>query len=313
MALTQEQKEARRQGLGGSDAAAALGLHPYKSPLVLYLEKVGEIEEPDLSGNESIYWGEVLEGALADRWSQDTGQELRRMAKTYQHAELPYLLGHVDRKLTAAKEGWEGKTANSRLSHEWGPPGEVCAGSGAFVPEHYYIQVQHYLAVTGWERWHLSALIGGQDYRAYVVRPDEELLATMLPLLGEFWQRVQERRPPEPRDLEDVARRWPRNVLASTVATPEALEALLQLGPVRGQLEALEARKAALELVVKSAMGEAGQLLDTAGRSLATWKVERRSTLDAKALAEEHPELAKQYAREHEPRVFRPNWRAVSA
>lgn len=313
MALTAEQREARRAGIGGSDAAAALGLHPYKSPLQLYLEKVGEVEEPDLSGNEAVYWGEVLEGALADRWTQDTGQPLRRVGATFKHPDHAFLLGHIDRRLQGYPEGWEGKTAGHHLAHEWGPPGVVEAGSSAFVPEHYYIQVQHYLAVTGWERWHMSSLIGGRDYRAYLVLRDEKVIDAMVPMLAEFWQRVVDRRPPEPRDLEDVALRWPRNTVASTVAGPDVLQALMDLKAVREQLEAVEAKKSAIELAVKSAMGEAGQLLDQGGRSLATWKVEKRTTLDGKALSEAHPDLAKTFARQQEIRVFRPNWRAVSA
>ena len=33
--------EVRRGGIGSSDAAAAVGLHPYKSPLQLWMEKTG--------------------------------------------------------------------------------------------------------------------------------------------------------------------------------------------------------------------------------------------------------------------------------
>ena len=42
--------EARSHSLGGSDAAAVMGLNPYKSPFALWAEKTGMVPEPDISG-----------------------------------------------------------------------------------------------------------------------------------------------------------------------------------------------------------------------------------------------------------------------
>ena len=42
--LTKEQKLLRRTGIGGSDAAAILGLSPWATPLDIYNEKVSAEE-----------------------------------------------------------------------------------------------------------------------------------------------------------------------------------------------------------------------------------------------------------------------------
>lgn len=51
----------RKTGIGGSDAAAAVGLNPYKSQLELWLEKTGrdgDLPKPDPSDTkEPVYWG----------------------------------------------------------------------------------------------------------------------------------------------------------------------------------------------------------------------------------------------------------------
>ena len=39
--------QVRQQGIGSSDAAAAVGLSPYKSPLQLWAEKTGQARFPE--------------------------------------------------------------------------------------------------------------------------------------------------------------------------------------------------------------------------------------------------------------------------
>ncbi len=77
--------ETRNSGIGGSDAGAIMGMNPWKSKYQLWLEKTGQAEPEDLSGKESVYWGTVLETAVADRFSELTGKKLRRagMMATY--------------------------------------------------------------------------------------------------------------------------------------------------------------------------------------------------------------------------------------
>jgi putative phage-type endonuclease len=55
----------RKGGIGSSDAAAAVGLNPYKSQLKLWLEKTGrdtKLPKADPQDEESpMYWGNLLE------------------------------------------------------------------------------------------------------------------------------------------------------------------------------------------------------------------------------------------------------------
>ena len=61
----------RRSGIGGSDAAAVMGLNPWKSPLDVYLDKTGQLmESPD---NPALYWGRVLEEVVAREYSLEPG------------------------------------------------------------------------------------------------------------------------------------------------------------------------------------------------------------------------------------------------
>lgn len=59
----------RKQGIGSSDAAAAVGLNSYKSQLELWLEKTGRntsLPKLDPQDEESpTYWGNILEPIVA--------------------------------------------------------------------------------------------------------------------------------------------------------------------------------------------------------------------------------------------------------
>ena len=57
----EEWLKVRKKGIGSSDAAAAIGLNPYKSQLELWMEKTGrdkELPKPDPNDDSTpIFWG----------------------------------------------------------------------------------------------------------------------------------------------------------------------------------------------------------------------------------------------------------------
>ncbi|MAL34750.1 MAG: alkaline phosphatase, partial [Pseudomonas sp.] len=78
----EEWLEVRKRGIGSSDAAAAVGLNPYKSQLELWLEKTGRdtgLPKTDPDDDESpMYWGNVLEPIVAWHYGKRTGNKVRR-------------------------------------------------------------------------------------------------------------------------------------------------------------------------------------------------------------------------------------------
>ena len=72
--LREDWLNVRRQGIGSSDAAAAVGLNPYKSQLELWLEKTGRdglLPKTDPLDEESpAYWGNILEPIVAAHYTR---------------------------------------------------------------------------------------------------------------------------------------------------------------------------------------------------------------------------------------------------
>jgi len=85
----------RAQGIGSSDAAAAIGLSSYKCSLSLWLEKTGRQQPEDLSNKEAVVWGTVLEPVLAKMYAERTGRKVRRVNAVLQHPEYPFMLANL--------------------------------------------------------------------------------------------------------------------------------------------------------------------------------------------------------------------------
>ncbi|HHW14817.1 MAG TPA: YqaJ viral recombinase family protein, partial [Firmicutes bacterium] len=129
----------RRRGIGGSDAAAIAGLSKWRSPMAVWLEKTGQVE-PEEPG-EAALWGTKLEDVVARHFAEATGFKVQRCNAILQHPERPWMLANIDRYVLDPARGrglLEVKTTNA-WNHD---------ASEDKAPDHYLIQVHHYLAVT---------------------------------------------------------------------------------------------------------------------------------------------------------------------
>jgi len=106
----------RTKGIGGSDVAAICGVSPWKTPLQIYLEKIGESAgSPD---NPAMAYGRMVEPVILQWYEQYTGQTVA-VPGPLQHPRYPYLIAHLD-GLTPDRV-IEIKTARSSV--DWGNPG----------------------------------------------------------------------------------------------------------------------------------------------------------------------------------------------
>ena len=186
--------EKRRLGIGGSDAATVIGLNPYKTAYQLWAEKTGRLEPEDLSGNDRIYFGHKLEDLIADVYSERTGRKVRRRRQILRSKAHPFMLANIDRDVVGEARGLECKNVDkdvARFSDAWGPSGTDQ------VPESYFIQCQHYMAVMGYEVWDLAALVGGNEIRIYTIERNDSIIDTLIAKERDFWRLVESGEEPE--------------------------------------------------------------------------------------------------------------------
>lgn len=272
--------EARRGSIGGSDAAAILGLNPYSSPYALWAEKTGAIEPEDISDKEPVRLGVYLEDYVARRFTELTGKRVRRENYILKNPAYPWAHANVDRLIIGEKSGLECKTTSELNLKRF---------RGGEYPANYYCQCMHYMAVTGYPKWYLAVLIGNREVRVFELLRDEDEIAALMDAERQFWGKVTSGTPPETDGLQ---------------ATGDTLDALheggggcIDLSPVsddirsylalRGQIKALQEQLDGCANAVKSFMGqcETGKL----GGISVSWRRYQSSRFDRASFQRDNP------------------------
>lgn len=309
----QEWLAARRKGLGGSDMAAVLGLDSYRTPLAVYLDKVGELPDDD-EPSEAMEWGNRLEDAVAggalDRIQADVDPDvdlsMRRSHRILSHPDQPYLLANVDRTIHGHPDGpgvLECKTTGTWAAKAWEDD------DPDHLPTKYIIQQQHYLNVLGWTHGWVAVLIGGNRLRVEHIERDDELIGGLETVAAEFWQRVLDGNPPPvgADDYDLVRKLHPDRPKGSQTTLPSDVVELLERHEMNRQMEAAAKRaKEAAAAEILQLVGEAEEgWLPGGDKPALTYRQQSRSGIDAKRLKADHPDIADEYGTTSTFRVLR--------
>lgn len=140
--------ELRKQGIGGSDASAIVGENPWKTNTELFDEKTGVIEAPAIHDNAAVQYGIAAEEPLRVLFALDFPQYevIHEEFVIYRHPEFPFLLGTFDGILIDRETGEKGileikttEVTKSMIYEKWNER----------VPQNYFVQILHYLLVSG--------------------------------------------------------------------------------------------------------------------------------------------------------------------
>lgn len=141
--------EARKNRIGGSDAACIVGMNPYRSNVELWEIKTGQVEAEDISDKPYVKYGSEAEQHLRELFKLDFPQYKVSYVEDNMWLNDKYPFAH------ASLDGWledeqgrkgilEIKTTNilqSMQKEKW----------RGRIPDNYYCQVLWYLGVTGFD------------------------------------------------------------------------------------------------------------------------------------------------------------------
>lgn len=153
-----EWMKARKNHIGGSDASACVGMNPYKNNVQLWEEKMGLVIPEDISDKPYVRYGTEAEMHLRALFAMDYPQYEVRYEENnmFLNSDYPWMHASLDGELIEhvfSEDGAEVmtrrgileiKTTNilqSMQKEKWNDR----------IPDNYYIQILHYLAVTGWD------------------------------------------------------------------------------------------------------------------------------------------------------------------
>lgn len=274
-------KALRHKYIGGSDAAAVVGLNSFCSPYSLWAEKTGKV--PGFGGNLATEVGSFLEEFVAKKFEQETGKKVRRINQSILNDKYPFAIANIDRDVVGEDAGLEIKTT-SEMNMKKFKNGEY--------PANYYVQSMHYMAMTGKAKWYLAVLIGNKEFKIFEIERDENEIEALMEAERKFWHYVETDTAP-PTDGSGATTEAIKSVY------PEGGDGavnlfgfehdLAQYMLLDAQIKNLQTLKDEYANRVKAFMGESSRG-ESAGYKV-SWSSQVRSTFDSKRFGLEHPEI----------------------
>ncbi len=289
----EEWLEWRKKGIGGSDVGAIVGANPWRKPINVYLDKIGEgipIEE-----NERMKVGTFLEEYVAKRFMEETGKKVRNNNHIMQHDKYDFMLANIDRDIVGENAILECKTTSAFNKKAW----------EHIIPVYYELQCHHYMAVGGYDRVYLAVLIGNDTFKYFVIERDEEIIEMLIERESEFWNDyVLAKREPPADGTEDydeiIKERYPEadEELEEMELSSEYDKKIDRINELKELIKTLTNEQNQLEQEIKLEMGDYAYA-HTSNFSI-SYKNSSSTRLDIPRLKKEKPELYKKLMKEFE-------------
>ncbi|QIJ62602.1 endonuclease [Streptomyces sp. JB150] len=289
--------ETRRQGVGGSDVAAILGMDSYGGALRVWLEKTGQARsERDARLERSARRGHALEGLVAEFFAEESGLTVLDSPGTLQHVDRPYWIANPDRLVADQDPGdlavleCKSRTWRSARAENW---------RGEQAPDGPAIQAHWYLTVTGYRAAYVAGLID-DDLVWFRLERDDELCGMLADAVDRFWHdHVLAGIPPEPDGSEAatelLARLWDAREEATVEVDPVEAALLTQRRrELREQMDALGEELTATENRMRALLGDA-EVATVGTKPVITWR--QNGQFAPARFRQEQPELAAAYTR----------------
>lgn len=201
----EEWLEARKDGLGASDAGAYMGVSRWKTNEQLFEEKCGVYEPEDIGDRPQVRYGNKAEPLLRAFFALDHPEYRMEFTpyKIIRQQERPYMTctpdGELEEVATGRKGGLEIKTTAISSSLGW----EKWKGR---IPDSYYAQVCHQMSAAGWEfvellvqiRYTTQTLEDRKEVRHYKIEREEAAadIALVEQEAAAFWECVKKGKRP---------------------------------------------------------------------------------------------------------------------
>lgn len=307
--------------LGGSDAAAVMGLSPWATPVELWEQKTGrkKKEAPNAVQQKVYDRGHRLEPFIRDMVidklrANGLGVELISYNERYNDHEHAFLSCEIDFELRLTGDvvigdevvtldgehvNGDAKSVTGFARKKWGEE------DTEDVPIEYAAQFMHGLMVTGRRLCIVAALKSFDDVDIYWVRRDEETIDGMRPKLVSFWvDHVLADVPPDPIEFSDLKALFPVDNGLAIEASVEVASKVRDLAEIKKRIKGLEDDAELLQFAIADFISP-HSILKYEGKEIATWKGQQTTRLDQKALEEAHPDLAAKFKKTNTVRVLR--------
>lgn len=179
----------RKEGIGGSDSAAARGKGKFKSTIELFWEKTSTFQREPTNW-ETLLCGQLLEPYARRMFSFKTGLRVIESPYMYRHPDHPCMLADLD-GLVIMPDGsmaiLECKVINAFTKKFYGTK------ENPKLPYQYEAQVRHYMCVMDIDVAYLIAIYGNTRNDVIIRKVTRDMFyeKIMIEELEDFWQHVE--------------------------------------------------------------------------------------------------------------------------
>lgn len=293
---------AKAGGEGGTTGAATAGI---MVPVTFVLSTAGLASVP-ITIPVSFVLGSAVNKIVAPIFGRGEYKKILGEAQYYQNLmsmqnDLVYALGNAAEQLGYFVEDYQ----NQLETHETLNRMNAWEIS---IPDEYLLQIQHYMAVTGYKGTYIAVLIGGNTFKWKFIERDEELISILIKLEADFWDHVKNLTAPELDGSDACAKflseKYSDSISNTRIELSETAEGLIQqYQSACEQLDVYKNQKQKAENQLKEMLGN--NEIGTFENNIVTWKSMFRDSFDSKTLKAEHPKLYEKYANKISSADFR--------
>ena len=318
----------RSLGIGGSDIGALLSMSTYSTRFMLYQDKALGLVE--FTGNNFTKWGNKLEHVIGQNFAEEFNLPIEQSPPSSSGimGGSNWLRYNIDFDIPNSICMGEVKTASAESKSNWGdgitPDMIGVMRNGEYIivqpngldidtieqcefPLAYFCQMQYYLMMKNKLYCFLTALIGGNEERHYLISANKDFQdliyyrATYFMFHNIIENHVPLKTPFE--QLQDYIA-YDHSGEVDTSDHDGLRDKLAELYELNQLYSGLGKAKTELENEVKMIIGEKSEIVEN-GETLANWNTQTRISIDKDALEDEHPELFEKYKKEKVLRVLR--------
>lgn len=291
----------RQNSIGGSEAAAVVGLSKWKTPMEIYLEKT--MQAMPRVQTAALLIGTKFERDVLQFLAEESKIEVEgRFSQKEFHPDIPFMSCQVDGIVKGENAIVECKITTS-----------IFSDLVSKVPDDYMIQCQHNMAVHGADRCYLPFFVLDPREEVkrgiHIVERDEEMIKYLIDIESHFWNNHVVPQIPPNIDFEHfltaglLGKMFPNSIDKEVALSEEEYASYFQrLHELKDAISGLEHEQEAIKNSIKHAMADAS--IAKCGAYTATWKSSETTRLDTKRIKSESPDIYEKYSTKSTSRTF---------
>ena len=341
--------KARKEGIGGSEAGAILGISKFQTAGEVAIIKLSDKLQNEVTPEQqyTLDFGHVMEKPLLKYYAKKAGfnfienvDELTEIplgsvwqgnSTQWRHPLYPFMYGDCDGyalTFEGEKIGIECKTYNCELKNQW--ESGIYGKGGVVKNPEYVAQVAHYMAVENLSRFDLitNCSNSANDFDVITFYRDLDFEKNLIETESAFWDEIQNGRIPDiktinkysfekivsvlvPEETKDEIKELPQKFEDSIKELQELSD---QKSELKKKIEAIEKKEDAIRLPIIQELNDMEKGTITIGDRLysVSYKPNIRKDVDKDKLSINYPEIFEDVSIEKKTsKIFRLSSKAV--